>query len=145
MYRKPLETIRGIGSAYDTALEYLDSVYGDLRFAADDINNVRAVKEGEDSRFCELVNLVRTSYNTLKEVGRPHDMGNSQMLALTERNLHTDDRKVWFHFLEREGKQGTLSLLTDWLMRERKSWITVTALLRSEVSKSGAAVHIVGK
>lgn len=137
--------IRGIGSAYDTPLEYLDSVYGDLRFIADDINNVKAVKEGEDSRFCELVNLVRTSYNTLKEVGRPHDMGNSQMLALIERKLHMDDSKVWFHFLEREGKQGTSSLLTDWLMWERKSWVKETALLRSEVSKSGAAVHIVGK
>ena len=31
---KPLELIKGIGSDYDTAWEYLDSIYGDPRFVA---------------------------------------------------------------------------------------------------------------
>ncbi|KAJ8036637.1 hypothetical protein HOLleu_20672 [Holothuria leucospilota] len=149
LYGKPLEMVRGIGSDYDAAWEYLDSVYGDPRFTADaiinDINKFKAVKEGEDSRFCELVNLVRTSYNALKEVGRPHDMDNSQMLALIERKLNMDDRKVWFRYLEREGKQASLSVLIDWLTSEMKSRIRATAPLRSETSKSGAAVHVVGK
>ncbi|KAJ8031913.1 hypothetical protein HOLleu_25277 [Holothuria leucospilota] len=149
LYGKPLEMVRGIGSDYDAAWEYLDSVYGDPRFTADaiinDINKFKAVKEGEDSRFCELVNLVRTSYKALKEVGRPHDMDNSQMLTLIERKLNMDDRKVWFRYLEREGKQASLSVLIDWLTSEMKSRIRATAALRSEASKSGAAVHVIGK
>ena len=34
---KPLELIKGIGSDYDAAWEYLDSIYGDARFVSDTI------------------------------------------------------------------------------------------------------------
>ncbi len=34
---KPLELIKGIGSDYDAAWEYLDSVYGDPRYVSDTI------------------------------------------------------------------------------------------------------------
>ena len=71
---KPLEMIKGIGLDYSAAWDYLDSVYGDLRFVADtviqDIMKFKPLRNEEDSRFCELVYLIRRSYNTLKEVGR---------------------------------------------------------------------------
>ena len=35
------------------------------------------LRNEKDSRFCELIHLVRRSYNTLEQVGRPHDMGNN--------------------------------------------------------------------
>jgi hypothetical protein len=70
---KPLDMIKGIGHDYDAAWDYLDSVYGDPRFVADiitqDISRFKPIKESEDSRFCDLVHLVRRSFNTLKEVG----------------------------------------------------------------------------
>ena len=34
---KPLELIKGIGSDYDAAWEYLDSIYGDVRYVSDTI------------------------------------------------------------------------------------------------------------
>ena len=34
---KPLELIKGIGSDYDAAWDYLDSIYGDPRFVSDTI------------------------------------------------------------------------------------------------------------
>ena len=37
----------------------------------------KALQDGEDARFCDLVHLVKRSYNTLKEVGLPSDMNNS--------------------------------------------------------------------
>ena len=59
---------------------YLDSIYGDARFVADtvirDIMKFKLQNE-KDSRFCELIHLVRRSYNTLAEAGRPHDMDNN--------------------------------------------------------------------
>ena len=69
---KPLELIKGIGTDYDAAWEYLDAIYGDPRFVSDsvtqDISKFKPLQDGEDSRFCDLVHLVRRSYNTLKEV-----------------------------------------------------------------------------
>lgn len=72
---KPLELIKGIGSDYDAAWEYLDSIYGDVRYVSDtitqDIVQFKALQEGEDARFCDLVHLINCCYNTLKEVGIP--------------------------------------------------------------------------
>ena len=114
---KPLELIKGIGSDYNAAWEYLDSIYGDPRFVSDtitqDIMRFKALSEGEDARFCDLVHLVRRSYNTLKEVGIPSDMNNSHMLSIIEQKMCPSDRKVWSRELEREKKLATLINLAN--------------------------------
>ena len=65
---KPLELIKGIGTDHDGAWQYLDSIYGDPRYVSDqvtqDLSKFRPLKEGEDSRFCDLVHLVKLSFNT---------------------------------------------------------------------------------
>ena len=95
-----------MGSDYDAAWAYLDSIYGDPRFVSDtaeqDIMQLKALQDGEDAHFCDLVHLVKRSYSTLKEVGLPSDMDNSHMLSIIEQNMCENDRKVWARDLERE-------------------------------------------
>lgn len=135
---KPLELIKGIGTDYDAAWEYLDAIYGDPRFVSDsvtqDISKFKPLQDGEDSRFCDLVHLVRRSYNTLKEVGVPGDMDNSHMLSIIERKMGPDDRKVWSRDLEREGKPATLQGLLSWMTSEMKSRMRAIAPVRSDSS-----------
>ena len=106
---KPLELIKGIGSDYNAAWEHLDALYGDPRFVTDtvtyDISKFRPLQEDEDGRFCDLAQLVRRSYNTLKEVKRPFDMNNNHMIAIIEQEMHMNDRKAWSRHLERSGKK----------------------------------------
>ena len=132
---KPLELLKGIGSDYDAAWEYLDSVYGDPRYVSDtiaqDIGKFRSLCEGEDSRFCELVHLVRRCYKTLKEVGLPSDMDNSHMLSIIEQKMCVDDRKVWSRELQRDGKPASLKGLIDWMSIEMKSRMHATAPIRT--------------
>ena len=132
---RPLELIKGIGTDYDAAWEYLDSIYGDPRFVAgtvtQDIVRFRPLCEGEDARFCDLVHLIQRSFNTLKEVGRPYDMDNNHMLALIEQRMCTDDRKVWARHLESDGKEATLAQLITWMNAEMKSRVRATAPLIS--------------
>ena len=119
---KPLALIKGIGSDYDSAWEYLDSIYGDPRFVSDtvtqDIVKFRSLQPGEDARFCDLVHLVNRSYNTLKEVGNQNDMNNSHMLSIIEQKMCPDDRKVWSRDLERQGEKATLEKLMKWMTVE---------------------------
>ena len=133
---RPLELIRGIGSDYDAAWEHLDSIYGDPRFVADaiisDLHKFRPLKDSEDSRFCELVHLVRRSYNTLKEIGRTNDMDNSNMLAMIEKKMNIDDKKVWFRYQESSKEQVSLQMLLNWMSVEMKSRMRATAPLRSD-------------
>lgn len=66
----PLVLIKVIRQDY----EYLESIYGDLQFVADkvtqDIAQFKPLHDGEDTRFCDLVHLVRHNFNTLTEVER---------------------------------------------------------------------------
>ena len=135
LHGKPLDLIKGIGTDYDAAWEYLDSIYGDPRFVSDtitqDIVKFRALQDGEDARFCDLAHLVRRCFNTLKEVGVPSDMDNSHMLSIIEQKMCADDRKVWSRELERNGKKATLQGLIDWMTVEMKSRMRATAPLRT--------------
>lgn len=132
---KPLELIKGIGQDYDAAWEYLDSIYGDPRFVADtitqDIARFKPLRDGDDARFCDLVHLVKRSFNTLAEVGRQNDMDNNDMLAIIEQKMFSDDRKVWSRFLESTKSEATLEMLISWMTSEMKSRMRATAPLRS--------------
>ena len=107
--------IKGIGTDFDAAWSYLDSVYGDPRFVPDtvtqDITKFRPFRDGQDARFCDLVHLVQRRFTTLNEVGRPHDMDDNHMLVLIEQTMRSDDRKVWARHLENSGKEATLAQL----------------------------------
>ena len=131
--------IKGIGSDYNAAWDYLDSVYGDPRFVSDtvtqDITRFKPLRSDEDSRFCELVHLVRRSYNTLKQVDRPHDMDNNHVLALIEQKMCNDDRKVWARYLEKEKTEPKLATLIEWMNCEMKSRMRATAPVRSIMPK----------
>ena len=122
---KPLELIKGIGQDYDAAWEYFDSIYGDPRFVADiitqDIARFKPLRDGDDGRFCDLVHLVKRSFNTLAEVGRHNDMDNNHMLAIIEQKMFSDDRKVWSRFLESTKSEATLEMLISWMTSEMKS------------------------
>ncbi len=132
---KPLELIKGIGSDYDAAWQHLDSIYGDPRFVADtvthDISKLKPYREDEDTRFCDLAQLVRRNYNTLKEVNRPFDMDNNHMIAMIEQKLHVNDRKIWARHLESSKKEATLESLIAWMTTEMKTRMRATAPLRS--------------
>ena len=142
---KPLELIKGIGSDYDAAWEYLDSIYSDPRFVSDtvtqDIAQFKALQEGEDARFCDLVHLVKRCYNTLKEVGLPGDMNNSHMLSIIEQKMCADDRKVWARDLEKEKKPATLEALMNWMNVEMKSRMRATAPIRVGTSGKRPVNH----
>ena len=132
---RPLDLIRGIGTDYDAAWNYLDSVFGDPRFVSDsitqDVAKFRPLREGEDARFCDLVHLVVRSFNTLKEVGRSQDMDNNHMLALIEQRMCLDDRKVWARHLEALKKEASLAELIAWMNTEMRSRVRATAALRN--------------
>ncbi|XP_071504464.1 uncharacterized protein [Diadema antillarum] len=140
LHGKPLELIRGIGNDYDEAWALLDSIYGDPRLVADvivdEMERFPPLKEGDDARFCDLVHIVMRSYNTLKEVGRTGDMDNSHMLALVERKMTSNDRKVWFRYLQRDRQEATFEALRSWMSGEMKMRLRASAPLRDARSST---------
>ena len=72
---EPSKLVEGISTDVKIMWQYLDQNYGDPRIISDtvtaDLEKFKTIQPGEDHRFCELVNLVRRSYNILKEIQRP--------------------------------------------------------------------------
>ncbi|XP_041467176.1 uncharacterized protein LOC121417521 [Lytechinus variegatus] len=141
---KPLDLIRGLGNDYDSAWSHLDNIYGDPRLVADaivyDLGKFRPLKDGEDGRFCDLVHLIRRSYNSLQEVGRANDMDNNHMISLIERKLSSDDRKLWLRFIDRERTDASLHALLYWMELELKTRVRASAPLRD--SRSSTIGHL---
>ena len=75
---------------------------------------------------------MRRSFNTLKEIGRTNDMDNSNMLAMIERKMSVDDRKVWFRFQESTKDPVSLQMLLSWMSGEMKTRMRASAPLRSD-------------
>lgn len=96
---EPAKLIEGISSDLKAAWRYLDQNYGDPRVISDtvtaDLEKFNPIQLGEDHRFCDLVNLVRRSFNILKEVKRPQDIDNTHVISLIKRKMTQDDLKVW--------------------------------------------------
>ena len=74
---KPSKLVDSISTDLKATWNYLDQIYGDPRVVSyvvtADLEQFKAIQPGEDHRFCELVNLVRRSYNILKEVKQDID------------------------------------------------------------------------
>ena len=91
--------VEGLCTDLEAAWKYLDRNYGDARIVTDtvmaDLEGFKAILPGDDRQFCNLVNLVRCSYNILKEVKRPQDMDNTHVISLIERKMTKDDLRVW--------------------------------------------------
>ena len=96
-----------------------------------DIARFKPLRDGDDAGFCDLVHLVKRSFNTLAEVGRHNDMDNNHMYAIIEQKMFSDDRKVWSRFLESTKSEATLEMLISWMTSEMKSRKRATAPLRS--------------
>ena len=67
LHGKPIDLIKGIGTDYDSAWEYLNSIYGNPHFVSDtimqDIVKFCTLQDGEDARLCDLAQLVRRCFN----------------------------------------------------------------------------------
>ena len=72
---EPAKLVEGLCTDLEAAWKYLHRNYDDSRIVTDtvmaDLEGFKAILSGDDHRFCDLVNLVRRSYNILKEVKAP--------------------------------------------------------------------------
>ena len=78
----------------------------------------KPIQPGEDHRFCDLVNLVRQSFNILKEVKRPQDIDNTHVISLIERKLTRDDLKIWTRHINSQKLDPFMHNLISWMENE---------------------------
>jgi len=145
---EPAKLIEGISSDLKAAWRYLDQNYGDPRVISDtvtaDLERFKPIQPGEDHRFCDLVNLVRRSFNILKEVKRPQDIDNTHVIPLIERKMTQDDLKVWARHINIQKLEPSMSNLLLWMEDEMTAQLRSGAVIRKTGASSRLSVHMVG-
>ena len=142
---EPAKQIEGISSDLKAAWRYLDQNYGDPRVISDtitaDMERFKPIQPGEDHRFCDLV---RRSFNILKEVKRPQDIDNTHLISLIERKMTQDDLKVWARHIYLQKLKPSMSNLLLWMEDEMTARLRSGAVIRKTGAPSCSSVHMIG-
>ena len=101
-----------------------------------DLGRFKGIEPGEDNRFCQVVSLVRRSYNIWKEIKRPQDMDNTHVISLIERKMSEDDLRVWARHLNFEKIEPSMDNLLRWMEGEMTARMRSRALIRKSVKSS---------
>ena len=138
---KPFEIIRGVGTNYKEAWDLLDSIFGQPRVLADtilsDISKVKPLRNDEDHRFCEFVQLLIRCKASLKDVGRVGDIDNLHMISVIEQKLSSEDLRLWSRHVETEKLDINIDNLLSWLSAEMRIRVRVSSAIRSPTGNSG--------
>ena len=125
----------------------MDQNYGNPRVISDtvtaDLERFKPIQPGEDHRVCDLVNLVRRSFNILKEVKRPQDIDNTHVISLIETKMTQDDLKVWACHINLQKLEPFMSNLL-WMEDKMTARLHSGAVIRKTGPSSHSSVHMVG-
>ena len=146
---QPAKLIEGISSDLKTAWKYLDQNYGNPRVVSDtvtsDLERFKVIQPSEDHRFCDLVNLVRRSYNILKEVKRKQDIDNTHVISPIERKMTKDDLRVWARHLNSRKVEPSMENLLEWMEEEMTARICSGATMRKSIPPGLVCMLLVPK
>ena len=85
----------------------LDEKYGDPAKVVDvimnDIQNTRNIKDGENRRLIEFVNIIEDGYRDLKRLGLEKEITTTSSVSIIEKKLPTDLKREWSKLVTCEG------------------------------------------
>ena len=97
--KEPAETVKGIDEDIKEMWKRLDEKYGDPAKLTDAIINtiqdIRPIKEGENTRFIELVDAVEDGYKDLKRLGLEREITTTSSVSIIERKLPANIKREW--------------------------------------------------
>ena len=109
-----------------------------------DIERFKAAQTGKDHRFCDLVYLVRRSYNTLKEVKRTQDIENTLVISLIKHMMTNDDVKIWARHIHSQKLEPSMKNLPKWMDEEMTARLRSGATIRKTGSTTRPSVNLLG-
>ena len=95
----PLVVVRGVDDDIDEMWRRLDEKYGDPAKITDVIINsiqrVKAIKEGEDKRCAEFVEIIESGYRDLLRLGVEKEITTTSSVSIIKKRLPADIRREW--------------------------------------------------
>lgn len=137
--------MEGISSDLKAAWKYLDQNYGDRRVISDtvtaDMERFKPTQPGKDHHFCDLVYLVKQSFNILKKVKRPQDIN---IISLIERKLTRDDLKICACHINSRKLDTPMHNLHSWMENKMTARLCSGATIQKAGASPCLTVHLIG-
>ena len=148
----PLEVVRGVDDDIEM-WRRLDETYGDPAKITDVIINsiqrVKAIKEGEDKRFVEFVEVIESGYRDLLRLGLEKEITTTSSVSIIEKRLPADIRREWARLVSSDSssvdKKNKFPGLLKFLLNQKRaieydlSDLRVSATLGSQAGQQ--SVH----
>ena len=127
----------------------LDEKYGDPAKVADviidGIRRTRILREGEEKRFVEFVEIVEDGYRDLKRLGLESEITTTSSVSIIEKKLPADIRRKWAEIVSTDNstvdKTNKFPSLLKFLRSQRGAIEYDTASLRVPAGPVKALIH----
>lgn len=95
----PATTVESIDDEISEMWKRLNEKYGDptkvTDIIIDEIRRTRIIREGEEKRFVEFVEIVEDGYRDLKRLGLESEITTTSSVSIIEKKLPADIRRKW--------------------------------------------------
>ena len=97
--KEPLAVVKGVDDDITEKWKRLDEKYGDPTKVADaiidSVQRVKTIKEGDDKRFIEFVEIVDSGYRDLLRIGFEKEITTTSSVSIIVKKLPPNIRRDW--------------------------------------------------
>ena len=145
----PATIVKSIDDDISEMWKRLDEKYGDPAKVADviidGIPRTRIIREGEEKRFVEFVEIVEDGYRDLKRLGLESEITTTSSVSIIEKKLLADIRHKWAEIVSADNstvhKTNKFPSLFKFLRNQRGAIQYDTASLRVPAGPVKAVIH----
>ncbi|XP_068742221.1 uncharacterized protein [Montipora capricornis] len=150
--KEPYETVKSVDDDINEMWKRLDDKYGDPAKVADviidSIRRTKIIREGEDKRLVEFVNMLEDGYRDLRRLGLEAEITTTSSVSIIERKLPMDIRREWAQSVSSDAsmvdKMNKFPSLLRFLLNQKRAIEYDCAALRaynSNTTMSKAVAH----
>lgn len=146
--KEPADIIKSFDDDLEAMWKRLDEKYGAPTKVVDvimnAIQNTRNIRDGENNRLIELINIVEDGYQDLKRLGLEQEITATSSVSVIEKKLPTDVKREWAKLVSSDhstvDKTNKFPSLLKFLLNQKQAIEYENAELRND-SKTKGFVH----
>ena len=146
--KEPADVVKSIDDDLEPMSKRLDEKYGDPTKVVDvimnAIQNTRNIRDCENNRLIELINIVEDGYQDLKRLGLEQEITTTSSVSVIEKKLPTDVKKEWAKLASSDhstvDKTNKFPSLLKFLLNQKQTIEYENAELQND-SKTKGFVH----
>ncbi|XP_068692645.1 uncharacterized protein [Montipora foliosa] len=137
--KEPADTVKSVDDDIIAMWKRLDEKYGDPAKVADvvmcAIQNIKPIREGENKKFVEFINVIDDGYRDLRRLGLEKEITTTSSVSIIERKLPNDIKREWAKLVSSEhstiDKRDKFPSLLRFLLEQKQAIEYENAELRS--------------